>query len=230
VSTSVKVWKIDSVDSDGRITFTHSVDSVKMRNEVTGREDVHYDSRTDKTPPRGFEDVSKRIGVPLTVVTIDRRGSILKREEKSAPGPGQGSQLTLPLPEQKVGVGDTWLLPNDMKIRLRSGEVKNIQARQRYTLESVDDNIAKIKVETQVLTPVHDPEIEAQLIENETNGTIRFDIAAGRLVGQQIDLDRSVIGYPNAKSSIHYRTRFTEELLHDDARTAETDSGQTSKK
>jgi len=224
VSTSIKVWKVEDIDSKGKITFLHSVDHVKMRNEVSGREDAHYDSRTDKTPPTGFEDVAKRVGVPLTLVTIDHCGTILKREERAAPGPGQGTQLTLPLPKQAIAVGDTWTFPNDMRIRLRSGEIKNIKSQQKFTLESVDGDIAKIKVETQVLTPVRDPEIEAQIIENESNGTIRFDTVAGRLVGQQLDLDRSVVGYPNAKSSMHYRTRFTEELLKDPQRTAEREN------
>ena len=224
VTTSVKNWKIEEISSDGQITFIHSVDRVRMRNEVSGREDTHYDSQTDKKPPPGFEDVAKRVGVPLTRITIDHCGSIIKREELAAPGPGQGTQLTLPLPKQSVAVGGTWTFPNDMRIFLRSGEIKNIKSQQRYTLESVDGDIANIKVETQILTPVRDPEIEAQIIQNETNGTIRFDIAAGRLTGQQIDLDRSVVGYPNAKSSMHYRTRFTEELLKDEQRTAEREN------
>jgi hypothetical protein len=235
VSTSIKVWKIEDVSSAGQIKFVHCVDHVKMRNAVSGREDVHYDSNKDQTPPPGFEDVAKRVGVPLTVVTIDNRGNILKREERVAPGPGQGSQLTFPLPKQPVAVGESWTIPNDMRIRLQSGELKNIQSRQKFTLEAVEGDIARIKVETQVLTPVRDPEIEAQLIENETNGTVRFNIAQGRLAGQQIDLDRQVVGYPNAKSSMHYKTRFTEELLAGDPpqetpQTAEKENVLRSKK
>jgi len=230
VSTSIKAWKIEDIDSDGRIHFVHSVEHVKMRNEVTGREDAHYDSRIDASPPSGFEDVAKRVGVPLTRVTIDDRGTILKRAELAAPGPGQGTQLTLPLPKESVAVGETWTFPNDMRVRLRSGEIKNIKSQQKFTLQSVDGDIADIKVETQILTPVRDPEIEAQIIEQETNGTIRFDIAAGRLLRQQIDLDRSVVGYPNAKSSMHYRTRFTEELLKSDERTAEREKSPRPKK
>jgi hypothetical protein len=221
VSTSIKVWKIEDVNSDGQIQFVHSVEHVKMRNEVTGREDAHYDSRLNATPPAGFEDVAKRVGIPLTRVTIDDRGTILKRKELAAPGPGQGTQLTLPLPKDPVATGESWTFPNDMRVRLRSGEIKNIRSQQKFTLQSVEGDVADIKVETQILTPVRDPEIEAQIIEQETNGIIRFDIAAGRLLRQQIELDRSVVGYPNVKSSMHYRTRFTEELLKNDERTAE---------
>jgi len=230
VSTSIKVWKIEDIHSEGQIQFVHSVEHVKMRNEVTGREDAHYDSRVHATPPSGFEDVAKRVGMPLTRVTIDDRGTILQRKELAAPGPGQGTQLTLPLPKEPVAIGDTWTFPNDMRVRLRSGEIKNIKSQQKFTLQSVDGDIADIKVETQILTPVRDPEIEAQIIEQETNGTIRFDIAAGRLRRQQIDLDRSVVGYPNVKSSMHYRTRFTEELLSGEERTAEQEKAPLPRK
>ena len=65
------------------------------------------------------------------------------------------------------------------------------------------------------------PEIQAKLIQRESDGTIQFDIEAGRVVSQRIDLDRRVTGYPNAKSTMHYRTRFTETLLNDGERTAE---------
>ena len=72
----------------------------------------------------------------------------------------------------------------------------------------------EIGVVTQILTPVTSKEVEAQLVQRYTEGTVRFDIDAGRMFGQQIDLDRRVVGYPNAKSSMHYRTRFTEKLLN----------------
>ena len=45
--------------------------------------------------------------------------------------------------------------------------------------------IAQIEVATQVLTPVNNPEIEAQLVQRQSSGTVRFDIAAGRIRAQQ---------------------------------------------
>ncbi|MCE9544745.1 MAG: hypothetical protein K8T25_04395 [Planctomycetia bacterium] len=230
VSESVKRWKVQSVDAKGLITFVHSVEHVNMRNDVSGREPAHYDSRTDAKAPAGFQDVSKRVGVPLTLVTMDPRGKILKREEKTTAAPGQGNQLTLPLPDHPVAIGESWNFPSDMRITMRSGETRKIQARQHFTLDSVADDVAKIKVETQILTPVSDPEVEAQLIESQTAGTIRFDISAGRMLGQQVDLDRSVVGYPDPKSSMHYRTRFTEELLPASERTADQHGPQAPRK
>jgi hypothetical protein len=180
---------------------------------------VAYDSREPGEPPPEFAHVAKRVGVPLTRVVMDPSGTIIKREEL-APGAANPSQITLPLPDESVSVGSSWTFPYYVNVKLRSGAFKRIQMRQRFELAQVSDGIAEISVATQVLSPVDDPEIEAQLVQRQSSGTIKFDIQGGRVVHQLVDLDRRVVGYPNAKSSMHYRTRFTEKLLHDDAQTA----------
>jgi hypothetical protein len=63
------------------------------------------------------------------------------------------------------------------------------------------------------LTPISDPAIEAQLIQRLPSGSVRFDIAAGRVIAQQMDLDKRVIGFSGPASSMHCLTRLTEELL-----------------
>jgi hypothetical protein len=219
VSVSVKVWQVREVTDEGHIVFVHSVEYVDMKNDVSGRETVRFDSRKDTEPPPGFEDVANRVGVPLSEIVMDTKGTIIKRTEK-APGISPRNQLTMPLPEDPVGVGDVWTFPYDIRISLQSGLSKRIQARQRFEVQKVDDGVASIGVSTQILTPVNDKEVETQVIQHESEGTVRFDIDAGRVVGQQIDLDRRVVGYPNNKSSMHYRTRFTEKLLSSNEQTA----------
>src|SRR5436190_23256354 len=54
-SGSVKVWKIIDVDAAGHITLEHSVESVDMRQKLSGRDEVTYNSQTDKQPPPGYE-------------------------------------------------------------------------------------------------------------------------------------------------------------------------------
>ena len=73
--------------------------------------------------------------------------------------------------------------------------------------------MATIKVDSQILTPINDPAIEAQLIQRLSDGYVKFDIERGRVVSQQLDLDKHVIGFSGASSSMHYVNRFTEKLL-----------------
>ena len=220
VSISVKVWKVVDVDPQGKVTFEHAVEYVDMKNDVTGRETVNYDSREDQEPPAGFEDVARRVGVPLTRIVMDTTGTLHQRKELAS-GATVPTQLVLPLPKEKVDVGSTWTFPDDVVVHLQNGTSRKIKCRQRFELLSVENEIAKIKITTQILTPIREyPEIQAQLVQRESEGVIQFNLKRGRVIAQQIDLDRRVTGYPNAKSSMHYRTRFTETLLGALERTA----------
>ena len=220
-SESVKVWQVKEVDNEqGQTTFVHSVDRVEMRQSVSGRQDIRYNSDTDVIVPAEFEQVAKAVRVPLSVIVLDNRGHVTKRKEELAqPGANPG-EMTVPLSENEVAVGDSWSFPHDISVRQKDGSMKQIKTRQQFTLTEVDKGIATIRVETDVLTPIRDPALEAQLIQHVTDGTVRFDIAAGRVVGQQTDIDKRVIGFQGEASSMHYVTRFSEELMHEPVATA----------
>lgn len=212
-SKSVKVWRVDEVKDDGTVKFLHTVESIDMWQRTQGRKEVRYNSLTDTEVPAGYEEVASAVGKPLTIVTMNKRGKILKREEKRAQPIGTSTQMTIPLPEGPIAIGETWNCPVDIDVTLSEGGTKKIHTRQKFTLEKVVDGLATIAVDSQVLTPIHDPSIEAQLIQRMSAGTVKFDLAAGRVTSQQLDLDRHVIGFSGAASSMHYVTRFTEELL-----------------
>ncbi len=218
-SRSVKNWKIDDVSAEGNVTFTHSVESIDMRQQTQGRAEVTYNSETDTEVPPGYEEAAAAVGTPLTVVTMDERGKILKRKEKREQPVSLSTQMTMPLPDHPVAIGESWSTPLDIDVILKDGSTKKMETRQKFTLQKVSNDVATIEVDTQILTPIHDPAIEAQLIQRMSQGAVRFDLAAGRVINQQLDLDRRVIGFSGPSSSMHYLTRFTEKLL--DATTPE---------
>jgi hypothetical protein len=212
-STSVKMWKVTGVSADGQITLVHSVESIDMWQKTQGRAEVRYNSRTDDKVPPGYEEIATAVGVPLTEVTIDRHGEVLKREEKHRQSNTSNMPLAIPLPTEEVEVGYEWSVPSDVDVVLPGGSSRKIQTKQKFKLEKVSDGVATIAMETQVLTPLNDPAIEAQLVQRFTNGILKFDLERGRVLSQQLDLDRKVVGFSGASSSMHYVTRFTEELL-----------------
>ena len=180
----MKAWRVTDVQPDGTATFEHSVERVDMRQKLTGRDEVRYNSQTDAKPPVGFEDVAQSVGVPLSVVTMDAKGKVLHRDRrrKAATG-GRAAQvaaqsegwMTIPLPDEAVPVGHTWSLPQDIDIPLETGGVKRIKAIQQFTLEDVKTGVATIRVSTEILTPITDPAIESQLVQRESSrpGAIR---------------------------------------------------------
>lgn len=219
VSISEKVWRVKEVKPDGAATFEHLVEWVDMRQKLAGSNEVRYDSRTDAKPPMGFEDVAGSVGVPLSVITMDAQGKILKRERKETKGVAANEgAITIPLPDEPVAVGHVWTFPCDIDVPLESGGVKKIKAVQQFKLENVKTAVASIRVSTQIITPVNDPAIEAQVVQREGTGIVRFDIDAGRIIGQQMDVDKHVVGFRGEASSLHYVTRFSEQWIPETAK------------
>jgi hypothetical protein len=220
-TSSVKNWKVTSVDADGAATFDYSVDSVDMRQKLTGRQEVRYNSKTDKEAPAGFQDAAKSVGVPLTTFTMDPSGKILDRREHLDRSASQSTHPSVPLPEGAVPIGHKWSFNFEVTATAKDRSTKKVQMRQQMKLEEVKNGIAVIAVETQILSPVRqDPTIEAQLVQSESAGKVRFDIDAGRIVSLQSDNDKHVVGFQGATSSLHCTTRFAEKLMPAEEKTA----------
>lgn len=214
-SFSMKTWRVKEVKPDGTATFEHQVDWIDMRQRLSGSQEVRYDSRKDKAAPPGFQDVASAVGVPLSTITLDPHGKIVKREKHNVKGSStqEGGEITLPLPTEAIEIGHVWSQPCDIDVPLPTGGVKKIKAEQQFKLESVKTGVATIETSTQILTPMTDPAIEAQVVQREGKGTVRFDIDAGRVLSQQRDTDKHVIGFRGDASSLHYANRFSEEFV-----------------
>lgn len=217
-SVSTKVWKVADVDDHGNITFVHFVENVDMWQSVSGRDDIRYNSTTDTVPPPQYEQVAKSLGVPLATITITPHGRIVQRDNAQPTFNTGIGELTVPLPEGPIKIGDQWQIPDELKARMEGGAIKRIQTRQVYRLEKIESGVATISVRTQVITPLNDPKIESQIVERLKNGTVKFDMDAGRLLSKQMDLDKEIVGFQGADSLMQYLARLTEELL------TETDS------
>ena len=80
-------------------------------------------------------------------------------------------------------------------------------------LDGIEDGIATISVDTTVLTPVDDPRLEARLLERIWDGTVRFDVDAGRVVSRSTEVDRRVVGFEGPQSSVRYKASLEERII-----------------
>jgi hypothetical protein len=229
-SESDKAWRVVKVRPDGEATIEYRVEWVDMRQTLGGGKEAHYDSRTDAKPPQGFRDAAKSVGELLSTIRIDTAGKVVslkrhnvdpKKQSTSQATPQDDCWLTVPLPSEPVAVGHAWSVPQNIEVPVERGAIKKIRAMQRFVLEDVKTGVATIRVSTDILTPVTDPAIESQLVEREVSGRVRFDIDEGRVIGQQMNIDKSVIGFRGDASSMHYVNHFSERLIPAVAETAE---------
>ncbi|MCA9261075.1 MAG: hypothetical protein KDA61_17790 [Planctomycetales bacterium] len=212
-SESVKAWKVTDVLPDGSMEFLHLVESVKMSNQSGGGKVNRYDSSAGGEAPAGFEQAASAVGVPLTVTRIDATGKILHREEKHPqPPPAEDMPITLQLPADAVAVGEKWDRVYDVDAEQKSGAKLKVRTRRVCRLASVEDGIAAIDVEYQILTPV-DSYVRSQLVERLTKGVVKFDLERGCVVSQQHDVDARILGFASQASSMQFVARTQEQLL-----------------
>jgi hypothetical protein len=212
-SVSTKAWHVSDIDAEGNFTFSHSVTNVNMWQQLSDRPEVRYNSETDTEIPVEYQQVAKTVGVPLASVTISPKGDIVDREGSEANEKFGVGGIIMLLPEKPVKAGSRWYEPSELHTRLPDGRVKKIKIRKNYTLEKVQTGVATISIKTEVLTPVDDPRIESQLVQQLTDGTIKFDVDAGRVIAKEMNWDETVVGFNGADSMMKYLARFTEELL-----------------
>ena len=226
-SVSTKSWQVKDVDTAGNVTFSHTVTNVNMWQQLSDRPEVRYNSESDTEVPAEYQQVAKTVGVPLATVTISPRGEIIEREGSKANATFGVGGIVMLLPERPVKAGSRWYEPSELHTRLPDGRVKKIKIRKNYELEKVQTGVATISVKTEVLTPVNDPRIESQLVQQLTDGTIKFDVDAGRIISKEMNWDETVVGFNGADSMMKYLARFTEELLAAERTASQPDAEST---
>jgi hypothetical protein len=208
---STRTWKVVAVDEAGAATLEQVVDEVTMTSRSSDQGELRWSSAGLADPPPGYEGVRQSLGVPLVRLRVAADGRILERRElRPCPAAATGDLVIVPLPEEPVVVGHEWTVPDEVVVEVPNGPRKAVRTRLRYRLERLDDGIATIAVDTTVLTPVDDPRLEARLLERIWDGTIRFDVEAGRIVGRRTAIDRRVVGFGGPQSSVRYKASLEE--------------------
>ena len=192
-----------------------------MTQQQGDAEEVRWSSASGEEAPTMFSKVAERIGRTLSTVTVNAMGQESGREDHggSKASLGMGS-LTLALPEAPIAIGTSWAVPREIKTRTDDGLVKPIKIRELYTLEKVKTGVATLSIRSEPLTPIDDASIKAQVVQQLSNGEIRFDIDNGRMLSKQLDWDETVVGFQGPTSMMEYRSRMTERLIDGVQRTA----------
>ncbi|MDZ4850870.1 MAG: hypothetical protein SGI77_16410 [Pirellulaceae bacterium] len=209
-SVSRKVWTVSKVDKNGDMTFVYQVDSVEMSQQIGDGEELRYNSATDAEPNAIFQKVAETIGKPIATITINDLGQVIERSD-DAVGSNLGmGEISVPLPEEAIDVGTQWETPREIRVRRTDGTPKVVKVRELYTLEKVSAGVAVISIRTEPLTPLTEPEVEAQALQQMSNGTIRFDLDAGKLISKKLEWDKTVVGFSGAGSVMDYSARLDE--------------------
>jgi hypothetical protein len=214
MTDSTRTWRVTDVEADGVATLEQLVKDVTMTSRSSERGEVRWSSEGDAEPPPGYEAVRASLGVPLVRLRVTPDGRVLERRElRPCPQAASGDLVIVPFPEGTIEEGHTWTIPDEVVVEVPNGPRKAVRTRLRYRLEAVRDGIATIAVDTTVLTPLDNPQLEARLLERIWNGTIRFDIERGKILSRNTAIDRRVVGFGGPQSSVRHKASLEENAL-----------------
>jgi len=211
-TVSHKTWDVTKVEN-GNMTFEYAITDIDMSQRIGTANEIHYSSKSGEQPPFQFQAAADSVGKIISTVTIDQQGLIVARsDETNPPHLGMGD-ITLPVPENAVAVGATWEIPRELNIRREDGSLKRVRFRELFKLEKVSAGVATVSVSSEMITIVSDPKEEAQVVQQLSNGTIKFDIDAGRMISKELDWDKKVVGFSGAGSAMEYSARLDERVI-----------------
>jgi hypothetical protein len=219
-SIADKRYTVRSVDVDGSAVLDLQIDRVRLSASVDGGETVSYDTSSGDDPPAEFQGISETVGKPHARIKVSPRGELLALDwlidsgqtAKPTIDDAPSLDVLMVLPEEAVKVGQNWKEVFDEQVTTTGSLKKTVRIQREFTLKSVKGQQAEIALRTVVLTPLHDPALESQLINRLRQGTILFDIARGSAVSRKFDIDKLVIGFSGSDSQVHTIISHTEEL------------------
>jgi|694.fasta_scaffold20381_4 hypothetical protein len=222
-TVSMKSWRVLDTEGD-TVTFEYRIDEIDMSQQVGSGNEVRYSSKeaSDEPPPIQFAGAADNVGKVVSTISIDARGMVVARSDtQNPPHLGMGD-VTLPLPESPVAVGATWEIPREMRIPRKDGSSRLLKFRELFKLEKVSAGIATISVRSEPLSTISDPSEEAQVLQQLSNGTIRFDLDAGRMVSKDLAWDHEVVAFSGPGSVLEYSARLDDHVVtvDTDTRTA----------
>lgn len=222
-STTTKHFRVVAADAEGTAQLEPIIDRVQMAIVFNGTERREYDSQVNSEPGPEFAAVAGNIGNALARVHMTTNGEMTK--VTPLPGAPQAfvkmaaendSKLNflIPLPKEPVGLGAVWRDRYQTFVVVGQGGLQQPVTMQRqFELTKIEGSLATIAFKTSVITPLDNPQIEAQLLQRKPAGTIEFDLDRGLIVSQTTKADGQVVNAFGANTRMQASLETAERLI-----------------
>ena len=237
-----KVYRVLGVNADGSAELELVIEWVRMKADFGGGGlPVEFDSKAPGANTQAkFADVYKNIGKPQANLLCAPTGKVIKVKEMSLVTPAAAGSQSIKLtdmtgrddfnfltvfPEEPIKVGKTWIEKSEIKVTVEDKLKETIQLQRKYTLDSVQGNVATVSFKTSVLTPVKNPTIAIQLIQRETSGKLEFDMTRGAMITRNVDSNKSVINPAGNNTAMHSTSYLLERMVTSTAAISDIPAG-----
>ena len=215
-------FRVVTVDEQGLALIEPVVDRARMTAKMHNKDAVTFDSAnlTAETPPQ-FQAIREAVGRTVARFQVSPTGKLVKAVVVDATAPqalrAAAEKLDTrfpylsPLPAAAVSVGDKWREEYSITL-VNDGLKQPIPMKRIFELVAVADGIAKIKFRTLVMTPLNEPELQKQIIQQTPTGTIEFHIERGLVVSYTSNIDQTTMNAFGPQSLLNVTGTSTEKL------------------
>ncbi|MBS0206347.1 MAG: hypothetical protein JSS49_25950 [Planctomycetes bacterium] len=217
-------FRVVTVDEQGFGLIEPVVDRTRMMAKVGDKPAVEFDSASSAETSPQFRTIRDAIGHPVARFQVTPTGKLVKATIVDSTAPIEMREAAekldtrfvfLPiLPATPVSVGEKWR-EEYSTIVVNDGLKQPIPIRRIYELVSVADGIATIKFKTLIMTPLHDAEMEKQLLQQTPVGTIEFDLDRGLVRSYRASIDRTAMNAFGQESLLKVTGETIEKLVAD---------------
>lgn len=228
---TVTHFRVVTVDEQGLALIEPVIDRTRMTAKLHDKDEVVFDSTTDPVPPPQFQAVREAIGRTVARFQVAPHGKLVKAivVDPTAPQSLRDAAHKLetrfpflsPLPTTPVSVGDKWREDYSTMV-LNEGLKQPLPMQRIYELAAVANGIAVIKFKTLVRSPLKDPEVVKQIIQQQPTGTIEFDMERGLVRSYKSSIDQTAYNAFGAQSLLHVTGESTDTLVPADPATKTT--------
>lgn len=223
-SSSEHHYEVVAVASDGTATLRLAIDRVRMQAAFNDQTPVAFDSDSAEEPASQFRGVRRSVGKPLAELRVLPNGKTIDARRltdaepdmpvNGATGPdGETTGVFTVFPERPLRPGDEWSDTFKTRVSVTARLSREVTLIRRYRLETVERGAALVSVRSALLTPIDDPQLLVQLIQRQFVGTVRFDLASGRVTSRTTEADNTEIGWADGDGSLRAVSQWTERLI-----------------
>jgi hypothetical protein len=207
----IKRWEVTAVDVQGVATLKLSVTAMRHEQSRPNGETLLFDSaKPDKSTPELREQMGKFIGQTLAVLRVDPMGRVVAVQQGSAAKYESEPPFVVRLPGKAVTVNQAWERTYEVTLEPPLGAGEKFAASQRYHLTKADDQLATVRLTTQFKNQPESVADRIPLLQNQPEGEIVFNIAAGRLESANLRIDQQLDGHQGEGSSYHFTSTYRE--------------------
>ena len=205
------------IDANGVATLQLRLMSLRMETRKPNGQTDQFDSQNlDKASADLNKEMLKYIGPPIAVLRLDGFGRLVEVKSSSF-GPASRFQSDLPfrvvLPATAPATGQSWERNYQIKLEPPQGAGETYPAIQKYTCKTATADTLTVAVSTLVKDLPDAPADRIPLVPFQSEGTITFDVANGRMKKADLKMDAELTEHRGDGSKYRYNSVYTEELV-----------------